>query len=102
MMASSRTAATSSGVISGSGLAMAKMIGLSAMDLHHVRVSAPLTDRPKNTSAPSIGFRQRAVLGVDRMGRLPLVHALFAALIDDALGESHRPGDIRRVRSPSP
>ena len=53
MMASSRTAATSSAVISGSGLAMAKMIGLSAIDLTMSCVTAPLADRPKNTSAPS-------------------------------------------------
>ena len=53
MMASSRTAATSSAVISGSGLAMAKMIGLSAIDFTMSWVTAPLADRPKNTSAPS-------------------------------------------------
>ena len=54
MMASLRTERTSSGVISGSGLAMAKMIGLSAIDLTIALVTAPLTDRPKNTSAPFI------------------------------------------------
>ena len=32
MIASSRTSATSSGVISGSGLAMAKMIGFFAIE----------------------------------------------------------------------
>ena len=53
MMASSRTSATSSAVISGSGLAMAKMIGLSAIDFTMSLVTAPLADRPKNTSAPS-------------------------------------------------
>ncbi len=51
-MASGRTACTSSGVISGSGLAMAKMIGLGAMDLTMSSVTAPFTDRPKKTSAP--------------------------------------------------
>ncbi len=54
MMASSRISATSSGVISGSGLAMAKMIGLSAIERTMSAVSAPFTDRPKKTSAPSI------------------------------------------------
>ena len=54
MMASVRTERTSSGVISGSGLAMAKMIGLSAIDFTIALVTAPLTDRPKNTSAPFI------------------------------------------------
>ena len=33
---------------------MAKMMGLGAMDLTISGVSAPLTDRPKNTSAPSM------------------------------------------------
>ena len=41
-------------MISGSGLAMAKMIGLSAIDATMSWVSAPFTDRPKNTSVPSI------------------------------------------------
>ena len=53
MIASERTARASSGVISGSGLAMAKMIGLSAMLRTMSVVSAPRTDRPKNTSAPA-------------------------------------------------
>ena len=53
-MASPRTERTSSGVISGSGLAMAKMIGLAAIDWTISLVTAPLTDRPKNTSAPLI------------------------------------------------
>ena len=52
MMASVRTAATSSGVISGSGLAMAKMIGFGAIDLTMSWVTAPLAERPKKTSAP--------------------------------------------------
>ena len=51
-MASLRTAATSSGVISGSGLAMAKMIGLGAMEATISGVRAPFTERPKKTSAP--------------------------------------------------
>ncbi len=53
-MASSRTSATSSGVISGSGLAMAKMIGFGAIEATISRVTAPLTERPTKTSAPSI------------------------------------------------
>ena len=74
------------GVISGSGLAMAKMIGFAAIDFTMSWVTAPLTERPKNTSAPSSASRQRARLGLDRVRRLPLVHALGAALIDHALG----------------
>ncbi len=54
MMASSRTSATSSGVISGSGLAMAKMMGFGAIPFTISLVTAPLTDRPKKTSAPSM------------------------------------------------
>ena len=54
MMASVRISATSSGVISGSGLAMAKMIGFLAIDWIIASVSAPLADRPKTTSAPSM------------------------------------------------
>ena len=54
MMASDRTEATSSGVISGSGLAMAKMIGLGAMEATISLVIAPLADRPRTTSAPTM------------------------------------------------
>ena len=53
-MASLRTEATCSGVISGSGLAMAKMIGLGAMVATIAGVTAPLTDRPRKTSAPTM------------------------------------------------
>jgi hypothetical protein len=53
MIASLRTSATSSAVISGSGLAMAKMIGFAAMDFAISLVIAPLTESPKNTSAPA-------------------------------------------------
>ena len=63
MMASSRTAATSSGVISGSGLAIAKMIGFAAMTLTISGVTAPLAERPKKTSAPaSASARLRALV----------------------------------------
>ena len=53
MIASSRTARASSGVISGSGLAMAKMIGRGPMLRTISAVSAPRTLRPKNASAPA-------------------------------------------------
>ena len=53
MIASSRMRATSSGVISGSGLAIAKMIGFGAMERIMSSVKAPLADRPNTTSAPS-------------------------------------------------
>lgn len=54
MMASSRTCATSSGVISGSGFAIAKMIGFGAIEATIFGVSAPLTESPRKTSQPSI------------------------------------------------
>ena len=49
-------------------------------------VTAPLTERPKNTSAPSSASASVRAVGLDRMRRLPLVHALGAALVDHALG----------------
>ena len=54
MITSSLAFCASSGVISGSGLAMAKMIGLGAMALTISAVSAPLAERPKKISAPFI------------------------------------------------
>ncbi len=54
MIASERTAATSSGVISGSGLAIAKMIGLAAIDAIISGLTAPFWLRPRNRSAPTI------------------------------------------------
>ena len=51
-MASERTSATSSGVISGSGLAMAKMMGLAAIDFTISLLTVPAADRPKKASAP--------------------------------------------------
>ncbi len=60
-MASGRTFLTSSGVISGSGLAMAKMIGRGAIRSTRPESSAPFTDRPKKASAPfSASARVRA------------------------------------------
>ena len=53
MIASGRTARASSGVISGSGLAIAKMIGLGAIRRTISCVIAPLAESPKKTSAPS-------------------------------------------------
>ena len=52
--ASGRTAWASSGVISGWGLAIAKITGLSAIEATMSCVTAPLADTPRNTSAPFI------------------------------------------------
>ena len=53
IIASDRMTATSSGVISGSGLAIANIIGFSDIDLMIVSENAPLTESPIKTSAPS-------------------------------------------------
>ena len=49
-----RTDFASSGRISGSGLASARMMGLSAMDLTMSAVIAPAAEHPSTTSAPTI------------------------------------------------
>ena len=53
MMQSGRAAFASSGRISGSGLASARMIGRWRHRRHHLRASArPAAEQPRNTSAP--------------------------------------------------
>ena len=52
-MASLRTALISSGMISGVGLAKAKIIGLTAIVATMSRVTIPAVDKPKNISAPT-------------------------------------------------
>ena len=54
IIASSRTSKTSSGVISGSGLAHANIIGFFAIFFTIVFDNAPLADKPKKTSASFI------------------------------------------------
>ena len=54
MIASDRTSLTFSGVISGSGFAQAKIIGLFAIDLTISFDKASFADNPKKTSAPFI------------------------------------------------
>ena len=67
-IASLRTARTSSGVISGFGFARAKMIGRLDICAIISRVTAPATESPTKTSAPtSASARERA--GVSRMKR---------------------------------
>ena len=53
MIASGRAARASSGRISGSGFAIAKMMGAGAMSRTMSGRSAPAADRPRNTSAPT-------------------------------------------------
>ena len=52
MIASSLTSCISSGVISGSGLAQAKIIGFFAIFFTISFESAPFAESPKKTSAP--------------------------------------------------
>src|SRR3546814_9036075 len=52
MMASGRAAFASGGEISGSGLAMAKMIGFAAMSRTISGFTAPAADSPRKMSAP--------------------------------------------------
>ena len=54
MIASLRTASTSSGAISGVGLASAKMIGLAFIVATIAGFNTPPADRPRNTSEPTI------------------------------------------------
>ena len=53
MMQSGRTDLASSGRISGSGLASARMMGCVPMVLTMSAVSTPAAEQPRNTSAPS-------------------------------------------------
>ena len=95
-MASGRAAIASSGVISGSGLAMAKTIGSLAMVFSIAGVNAPFAERPRKyrrLRAPAPAARAR----LDRVRALPLIHALDAATIDHALGVAER--DIRRTKA---
>ena len=54
MIASGRTASASSGMISGVGLAIARMIGSRAIPLTISGFSTPPADRPRKMSAPGI------------------------------------------------
>jgi len=53
-MQSGRTDLASSGRISGSGLARARMMGRSAMDLTMSALIAPAAEQPSTTSAPAM------------------------------------------------
>ena len=96
-MTSRRVARASSGVISGSGLAMAKTIGLSAMPISICGVSAPFTERPIENIRALQRFGERTRVGVHGVRALPLIHALVAAAIDDALGVAEN--DVARIEA---
>ena len=65
---------------------MAKMIGLSAIDFTIVLRHRALHRKSEEHIGAGQRFGQRARLGLDREARLPLVHAVGAAFVDDALG----------------
>jgi len=65
MMQSGRTRLASSGMISGYGLASARMIGRSAMVATISGVRMPPADRPRKMSAPST-ISARVRLSVSR------------------------------------
>ena len=82
---SGRTCFASSGRISGSGLAIARMIGRSAIRATISGVRTPPVDRPRKTSAPAITSASVRALGVLRVARLVGVELVAATLVDDAL-----------------
>ena len=86
MMASPRIAATSSTVISGSGFAIAKMIGSRAIDADHVAREGALDGEAEGDVGAVERLGEGAGRRLDRVRRLPLVHALGAAAVHDALG----------------
>ena len=57
---------------------------------HHVLGQRPLDRQAEEHVGAGNRFGEAAVLRGDGMGRLPLVHALFAALVDHSLGITKR------------
>jgi len=88
--ASGRTARTSSGRISGTGLASAKTSGSAAIFFTISGFSTPGADKPKKISAPLDDIGETPVAGFLGVTRLALIHQLLAALIDHAGDVGHR------------
>ena len=86
MITSSRAFCASSGVISGSGIRHGEddRIGRHALD--HLRRQRALGREAEENVGADHRLFERAQRRLDRMRRLPLVHAFLAAAIDDALG----------------
>ena len=61
---------------------MAKMIGFGAIERIISSVKRALRREAEHHIRAVEGIRQRAGVGLGRMGRFPLVHALGAALVD--------------------
>ena len=85
MITSSRARFASSGVISGSGLAIAKMIGSGAIPFYHFRRQRSLGRQPEENIRALERFLERSQRRFNRVRGLPLIHALLTAAIDDAL-----------------
>ncbi len=76
MMASGRTALASSGMISGIGLASARISGLSAMLRHHLRLQHAGRRQAEEDVGAVDHLGQRARLGLAGVARLVWVHLL--------------------------
>ena len=84
MMTSGRAAFASSGVISGTGFAIAKMSGSFAIVLIMSPSTSFAAETPMKASAPYERLGDRALLRVAREALLVRVHVLLAALVDHA------------------
>ena len=99
MTQSGRASLASSGRISGSGLASARISGRSAIFFTIAGLSTPPADRPRNTSAPAITSSSVRALVSDGEALLVRVHLLLAALVHHALDVGD--GDVARAAGPS-
>ncbi len=90
MMTSPRAAMASSYLISGSGLAIAKTIGLSAIDFTISRVTMSADETPQKTSAPRMASASDRAFGVGGEELLVGVHPLRPAAVDDAHRVHHQ------------
>ena len=68
---------------------MAEDDGFFGHGFDHGLVHRAFHGKAEEDVGPLHGIGQGARLGVGRVGRFPLVHALFAALIDDPRGVAH-------------
>ena len=90
MIASGRASLASSGRISGSGLASARISGRSAIFLDHLRLEHAGGRQPQENVGAGDDFAQRARRGLPGVARLVGVHLLDAAGVDHALDVGDR------------
>ena len=86
MMASERTAATSSDRDLGIRIRHGEDDRLVRHRLHHVLRHRALCGQAKENIGPDQSVGKRARFGPDREARFPLVHAIGAAFVDHAFG----------------